>query len=138
MDPLLDVIRAATATDATAEQKAAGVQACRTIAAALDTEPGKPLVLPGVPTASPLAGIRLDQLLDLAIARLSVVANTRDADEAARATRAQAAKTELRIPMAPTPVAPRVARKPAPPGRTRTAVRATRSNTTRPSPTRKP
>ncbi len=55
MQELIDVIRAAVTTDATNEQKAAGVQACRTIAAALDIEPGKPIVLPGSPSASPPA-----------------------------------------------------------------------------------
>ena len=44
-----DFISDIDAADATSEKKAAGVQACRTIAAALGAEPGKPLVLPGMP-----------------------------------------------------------------------------------------
>jgi len=79
MDQLIDTIRAAIATDASKEQKAAGVQACRTITAALDTEPGKPIVLPGTPARPPLSGVSLDQVLDLLIGRLTSIANAREA-----------------------------------------------------------
>lgn len=79
MQELIAVINAALASDATADQKAAGVQACNTIAAALGTEPGKQLVLPTTPQRSPLAGISFDQVLDLAIAKLTAVASTNDA-----------------------------------------------------------
>lgn len=85
MQELIDVIRAAIATDATKDQKAAGVQACRTIAAALDTEPGKPIVLAGAPPKPPLAGVSLDQVLDLLIGRLTSIANARDANDKAPA-----------------------------------------------------
>lgn len=79
MQELIDVIRAAIATDASKEQKAAGVQACRAIVAALDTEPGKPIVLPGVPHKPPLSGVSLDQVLDLLIGRLTSIADAREA-----------------------------------------------------------
>jgi hypothetical protein len=50
-------------------------------------------VLPGAPTAGPLAGISSDQALDLLIARLSVIA-----EKQAQATTAPAPKaTPLRI-----------------------------------------
>ncbi len=79
MDQLIDTIRAAIASGATNDQKAAGVLACRTIVAALDTEPGKPIVLPGTPAATPPAGQpSLDQVLDMMIAKLTVVANEHD------------------------------------------------------------
>jgi hypothetical protein len=77
MDSVLETIRSAVANDATAEQKAAGVQACRTILAALDAEPGKPLV-PPIAVSAPTRP-SLDQVLDLAIARLTMIANARDA-----------------------------------------------------------
>jgi hypothetical protein len=107
MDQLIDVIRAATATDATKEAKAAGVQACRTIAAALDTEPGKPIVLPGTPPQRPLAGVSIDQVLDLMIARLTTIANTRETNDTAlevphppEAVAVPApSRTGLRVPM---------------------------------------
>jgi hypothetical protein len=74
VEQLLDAIRSAIASDATAEQKAAGAQACRTVLAALDAELGKSIALPGVPSAGPLAGLQLDQALDLIIARLRAAA----------------------------------------------------------------
>jgi hypothetical protein len=80
MHDLIDTIRAAVGAAATTEQKAAGVQACRTIAAALDTEPGKPLVLPGMPTPPATSRVSVDQVLDLMIARLTTIANDRDAN----------------------------------------------------------
>lgn len=74
MQELIEAIRVAVTSGATAEQKSIGAQACRTILTALDAEPGKPIVLPGAPTPSPLAGLTLDQALDLAIARLRAIA----------------------------------------------------------------
>lgn len=74
MEQLLEAIRAAIASDATAEQKAVGAQSCRTVLAALDAEPGKPIPLPGAPPSNPLAGLQLDQALDLMIARLRAAA----------------------------------------------------------------
>lgn len=79
MNELIEHIRAAVAQSATAEQKAVGAQACRTILAALDAEPGKPIVLAGTPQAQPLPRFTLDQALDLVIARLTTIANAQDA-----------------------------------------------------------
>lgn len=111
MQDLIELIRAAVADGATAEQKAVGAQACRTILAALDAQPGKPIVLPGVPQAHPLSQLSLDQVLDLAIARLSQIAAAREAQPAQPerpAAPASRAPTGLRIPMVPrgSPTAP--------------------------------
>ena len=78
MSALIEAIRVAVAQGATAEQKAIGAQACRTILTALDAEPGKPIVLPGAPKPHPLSSITVDQALDLAIARLTMVADAQD------------------------------------------------------------
>lgn len=78
MQELIEAIRVAVADGATADTKAGGVRACRTIAAALEAEVGKPITLPGVPTANPLAGILSPQTLDLLIAHLRKVADERD------------------------------------------------------------
>jgi len=86
MSELIEAIRAALAQGATADQKAVGAQACRTILTALDAAPGKPLVLPGAPKPHPLSGITLDQALDLAIARLTMVANAQETATAPKAT----------------------------------------------------
>jgi hypothetical protein len=117
MQELIESIRAAVASGANTEHKAAGVTACRTILTALDTEPGKPLApaLPPivVPSASPLQGLSklsLDQMLDLLIARLSMVANAREANQPTRvvqnppnppaATASVGASRGLRVPPA--------------------------------------
>lgn len=91
MQELIESICAAVASGANTEQKAAGVTACRTILTALDTEPGKPLApaLPPivVPSASPLQGLSklsLDQMLDLLIARLTMVANAQGVNQPTR------------------------------------------------------
>ena len=118
MQDLIELIRAAVADGATAEQKAIGAQACRTILAALDSEPAKPIVLPGVPQAHPLSQLSLDQVLDLAIARLTQIAAAREAQPAQPAQPGQPAApasrgpTGLRIPMVPrgSPTAPGGAR----------------------------
>lgn len=81
MSELIEAIRGAVADGATPEQKAIGAQACRTILAALGAEPGKPIALPGAPQPNPLARLSFDQALDLVIARLSAVADQRDATE---------------------------------------------------------
>jgi len=86
MDETIETIRSAVASEATAEQKAAGVVACRAILAALEAEPGKAIMLAGAPQPGPLAGITPDQALDLLIARLSAIA----AKEPATASGAQA------------------------------------------------
>ena len=104
MESLLETIRAAIANGATTEHKAAGVQACRTIIAALDTEPGKPLVPPSLLATSLATRPTLDQMLDLAITRLSTIASARDA--AVPATQKVSAvprqlPTGLRVPGTP-------------------------------------
>ena len=77
---LIESIRIAVAEGATHEQKATGVHACHTIAAALGVEPGKPIVLPGAPQPHPLSTATLDQALDLLIARLTTIASRNEAD----------------------------------------------------------
>ena len=105
MSELIEAIRAAIAQGATAEQKAIGAQACRTILTALGAEPGKPLVLPGAPKPHPLSGITVDQALDLAIARLTMVADARD-KPTANATTVPTAKAAT-----PTPATAQVERR---------------------------
>src|SRR5690606_23664427 len=76
MHELIEAIRGAVAEDATAEAKQAGARACRTILAALETEPGQPLApTPAAVTSAPnplaaLTGLDLERALDLVIARL--------------------------------------------------------------------
>ena len=78
METHFETIRLAIATDATAEQRAAGANACRTIAAALETSTEVAIAAPALPTAAPqlaqvlglLRGVPPDQLLDFAIAHL--------------------------------------------------------------------
>ena len=71
MKDLLEAIRVAVGENATAEQKTAGAQACRTLLAALEAQVGQPLPAPvGAPAPHPLAGIDATQVLDLLIARL--------------------------------------------------------------------
>jgi hypothetical protein len=96
MSELIEAIRAAVAPGATAEQKAIGAQACRTILTAIGAEPGKPIVLPGAPKAHPLSGITVDQALDLVIARLTMIANSQDTATAPKTT----AQPERRGPQA--------------------------------------
>jgi len=107
MTALIEAIRAAVATaGATPEQKALGAQACRTILAALGAEAGLPIALPGAPQRHPLAGITADQALALLIARLTAIAEARDAADTAAASSATAAGS----PPTPRPVAaPRIA-----------------------------
>ncbi len=83
MQEMIESIRVAVTDEATPEQKAAGVVACRAILAALEAEPGKLMPLPGAPSPSPLAGISPDQALDLLIARLSSIAEKKAATERA-------------------------------------------------------
>jgi hypothetical protein len=78
VDQLIECIRVAVANDATAETRAAGAAACRTILTALDAKLGEPLAAPAVPTpnaqavaiASALRSVPMDQLADLLIAKL--------------------------------------------------------------------
>lgn len=105
MNELIEAIRAAIADGATAEQKAIGVHACRTIGAALGAEPGTPITMPGVQPSRPLAGLTLDQALDLVIARLSVVADEREKRSEIAATVAPRGGQPpgLRLPFTPVP-----------------------------------
>ena len=79
MENVIESIRAAIASDATPEAKAAGATACRAILAALESTPGQPIALSTVApmsgsqiasVVSALRGVPPDQLLDLAIQRL--------------------------------------------------------------------
>ncbi len=79
METLIETIRLATASEATDEVRAAGAAACRTILIALEAKPGESLAppststVPDSPIAAVVAGLRgvpVDQLLDLAIAKL--------------------------------------------------------------------
>jgi hypothetical protein len=117
MQELIESIRVAVATEASAEQKVAGAQACRTILAALDTEPGKPFVLPGMPMPAATSRVSVDQVLDLMIARLTTIASERDAQPALTAAPpmlAPAPARGLRVPVAPTAL-PRRSARPAVP-----------------------
>ena len=106
MQEMIESIRVAVMDGATPEQKAAGAVACRAILAALDAEPGKSITLPGAPPPSPLAGISPDQALDLLIARLSAVAEAR---QAAAAPPPSAKPAPLRIAFVQPPSRPGVA-----------------------------
>jgi hypothetical protein len=74
IDTMIDSIRAAVADGPTAEARAAGIAACRSLLAALEPPPAvQPDPAPQIPIAaiaSALRGANPDQLLDLAIAKL--------------------------------------------------------------------
>jgi hypothetical protein len=78
MENIIETIRAAIASDASPEARAAGAAACRAILTALESTPGQPIGAAIVaPPASPVAaivatlrGVPTDQLLDLAIMKL--------------------------------------------------------------------
>jgi len=108
MQELIEAIRVAVATDASPEQKATGVQACRTIVAALDTEPGKPIVLPGMPMPAATSRVSVDQIIDLMIARLTTIAAERDVHPVPIA----ADPWGLRVPVTPAAL-PRPSTRPA-------------------------
>jgi hypothetical protein len=119
MNDLIEAIRTAVTDGATTEQKAVGVQACRTIAAALDTEPGKPLVLPGISPVQTTSRVSIDQVLELMIARLSLLAKDNETQRLPVPTQPPAAAAPsvasrgVRIPLAATNALRAVAR-PAP------------------------
>ncbi len=75
MDTLLDSIRAAITDGATDDTKRAGASACRAILAALEATPGAPLSgsTPALNVIATLGRMDLNQLLDVAIARLRVL-----------------------------------------------------------------
>jgi len=72
MDAMIETIKLAVADGATSDAKKAGAEACRAILLALKAEPGTALV-PAAGTVSPLAGLDITQVLDLAIAKLRSV-----------------------------------------------------------------
>lgn len=107
MQDLIETIRVAIASDANAEQKATGAQACRTILAALASEPGKPLVLPGTALPTTASRVSVEQVLDLMIARLTTIAAERQAEaqlapEPLRGLRVPATPAALPQPKQPT------------------------------------
>jgi hypothetical protein len=109
MRELIEAIRVAVAYGATAEQKATGAQACQTILAALGAQPGKPIVLPGVPKPHPLSALSFDQALELVIARLRTVADAReqtDKQKQADKQKPPAAPSGPQIPYVPAPSRP--------------------------------
>ena len=100
MENLIESIKAALNPEATDDTREAGVVACRMILTALKATAGQPLAAPPVETpaqvvASMVRGMPMDQLMDLAIARLKA-ALPKDA-EVPLATRT------LAIPMAKVP-----------------------------------
>lgn len=104
MQELISVISAATEKDATNEQREAGVAACRAILTALDTQPGKPLAIPTVAPQQAMPRVSLDQVLDLMIARLSMLAKEREQNAALAAQKsapAVPAPPGFRVPMVP-------------------------------------
>lgn len=86
MTDLLDCIRIALAEGATPEQKQAGATACCAVYAALSPPPGVPVSVPQAPQTR----LNIDQMLDLAIAKLRSMVPA----EAA----AQMTMTSLRFP----------------------------------------
>lgn len=108
MQDLLEAIRVAVGADASCQQKTAGVHACRTIIAALDSEPGKPIALPGAPHPAATSRVPVDQMLDLMIARLTTIAAEREVAP----TPFVAPPRGLRVPIAPASL-PRPSKKPA-------------------------
>ena len=100
-DTLIESIRIAVAEGATAEARVAGANACRTLLAALDTNPGQPLApAPPPPVtqqvamiATALRGVPMDQLADLLIAKLRTLV---PADQ-------QAAVRSIHIPLVGVP-----------------------------------
>ena len=109
MQELIEAIRVAVTDGATAEQKATGAQACQTILAALGSQPGKPIVLPGAPKPHPLSALSFDQALDLVIARLRTVADAREQADKQKPTGVQRGP---QIAFVPPPAKP--SRPPAP------------------------
>lgn len=115
MQDLLEAIRVAMTDGATAEQKANGAQACQTILAALGAQPGKPIVLPGVPKPHPLSALSFDQALELVIARLRTVADAREQTDKRQEAEKQKPPTALRGPRIPYVPAPSRPMRPATP-----------------------
>lgn len=104
MNDLIHTISAAIAEGASDEARAAGATACRTMLIALEAKEGEPLAAP-VPMAAisnpgdvaaivaGLRGVPVDQLLDLAIAKLRTLVPAEPA----------APVKKLAIPLVPVP-----------------------------------
>lgn len=105
MNDLIESIRVAVSEGATAEHKAIGAVACRTLLAALDTVPGKALAMPNAAPTQAGPRVSVDQVLDLMIARLTSIASEHD-----RKSFEQPALPGLPPPKPSTPAAPEVAR----------------------------
>lgn len=103
MEELIATIRAAVASDATAEQKTRGAEACGALMTALGAEPGKPIAVPNAPPPHPLAGMPLGQVLDLLIAKLSAALPPGDGKAAPHPP----SRGGLRIQFVPAPTRPR-------------------------------
>jgi hypothetical protein len=86
MSELIEAIRAAVAQGASVDQKAIGAQARSAPNQASRS------CCPVRPKPHPLSGITVDQALDLVIARLTMIANARDAATAPPATPSPSAK----------------------------------------------
>lgn len=112
MQELIEAIRLAVAEGASNEHKQLGAAACRTILTALDTEPGKPLAMPNVPTAHPLSGLAPGQALDLLIAKLSA-ALPPDEPKGDATKSAAPARGGIRIAFVPVPTQHRAIGAPA-------------------------
>lgn len=114
MDEQIEAIRAAVADGATAEQKAYGAQACRTILAAFEAAPGKPLAAAHAPAPHPLASIDPGQALDLLIAKLTASLPAEDKQGSTAPTPAARPTPGLRIAFV-TPPPRRTVPRPRPP-----------------------
>jgi len=105
MNALIDAIVAAVAAGASEDARAAGAQACRTLLAALEAKEGEPIAapipMPATPSPADVAAIvgglktlPVEQLLDLAIARLKAALPTGTTVEPVRS---------LTVPLIPFP-----------------------------------
>ena len=99
MESLIESIRNAVAETATAEQKATGAIACRTVLSALEATPGQPLMLAGAPAQSPLAALDPGQALDLVIARLRAALAVEEAGSHTNATAQSGVRIALVAPV---------------------------------------
>jgi hypothetical protein len=106
MEQLIETIRSALDPNADDNAKAAGASACRTVLAALETEPGKPLAPPMTPSSSMAMAVQQlrnappSLVLDALIAKLKTYLPEEPAT-------AHAATSGLKIPFVPLPRAPK-------------------------------
>ena len=101
MIDFVEAIRAAIETEATPEARAAGAAACRSILAALEppAPTAQPILSPEAVAqlATVLRGMNVDQLFDVAIAKLRTLDAARPAS--AQVTSAPRAFTYLKVPL---------------------------------------